>query len=190
MKPIEALQAIGLCNNTNDENILRETVSKILDTRDPYYICDFVENVSKVQRREYLKLFEDAMLEIGDIIHSYEFMYLLTDMGVQDFDLKRFEEAVKESGNAKLMMYSLVYIEGVDQESMLQALYDTKNAKYIKQLSTDEEYESLKVTERPEYKERLEEAESYYYFPKSLETVKPEDKKDVPSLIKNVIGMS
>lgn len=33
MKPIEVLQAIGLCNNTNDENILRETVRKILDTK-------------------------------------------------------------------------------------------------------------------------------------------------------------
>lgn len=190
MKPIELLYTIGLCNTTNDENILRETVSKILDTRDPYYICDFVENVNKVHKKKYLKLFEDAMLEIGDIVHSYEFMYLLTDMRVQDFDLKRFEEAVKESGNAKLMMYSLVYIEGVDQESMLQALYDTKNAKYIKQLSTDEEHESLKVNERPEYKERLEEAENYYYFPKSLEKVKPEDKTDISSLIKNVIGMS
>ena len=45
MKPIEVLQAIGLCNNTNDENILRETVRKILDTKNPYYICDFVKNI-------------------------------------------------------------------------------------------------------------------------------------------------
>ncbi len=189
MKPIEVLQAIGLCNNTNDENILRETVRKILDTKNPYYICDFVENVSKVHKKEYLKLFEDEMLEIGDIVHSYEFMYLLTDMGVQDFDLKRFEEAIKESGNAKLMMYSLVYIKGADTEGMLQALYDTKNAKYIKQLSTDEEYESLKVNERPEYEKHLKEAENYYYFPKSLEAVKPENNKDIQSLIKNVMSM-
>lgn len=189
MKPIEVLYTIGLCNTTNDENILRENIRKILDTKNPYYICDFVENVKKVHKKEYLKLFEDEMLAIGDIVHSYEFMYLLTDMGVQDFDLKRFEEAIKESGNAKLMMYSLVYIAGADQEGMLQALYDTKNAKYIKQLSTDEEYESLKVNERPEYKSRLEEAENYYYFPKSLEEVKPEDNHDIKSLIQNVINM-
>ena len=48
----------------------------------------------------------------------------------------------------------------------------------------------MKVNERPEYEKHLKEAENYYYFPKSLEAVKPENNKDIQSLIKNVIGMS
>lgn len=189
MKSIEVLQAIGLCNNTNDENILRDNIRKVLQSKNPYYICDFVENVNKVHKPEYLRLFEDEMISIGDIVHSYEFMFLLADMGVEDFNLKRFEQLLKESGNAKLMMYSLAFVEGIDKESMLQALYDTKNAKYIEQLSTDEEYEFLKVTESPEYEERLREAKSYYYFPKSLEELKPEDPHNVQELIYSVMNM-
>lgn len=189
MKPIEVLYTIGLCNTTNDENILRENIRKILQTRNPYYICDFVENVSKVHKREYLKLFEDEMLSIGDIVHAYEFMFLLADMKVKDFDLKRFEQVIQESENAKLMMYSLAFVEGIDTESMLQALYETKNAKYIEQLSTDEEYEFLHVSESEEYKRRLAEAKKYDYFPKSLEEVKPEDNQDIQNLIHNVMSL-
>lgn len=189
MEPIEVLQAIGICNNTNDRNTLEDNIRKILQSRNPYYICDFVENVNKAHKPEYLKLFEDEIISIGDIVHSYEFMFLLADMRVSNFNLKRFEELIRQSGNAKLMMYSLAFVEGIDTESMLQSLYDTQNAKYIEQLSTDEEYAFLKVSESEEYKERLRTAKAFYYFPKSLENVKPEDIHNTKGLIYNVINM-
>ncbi|MCI8290759.1 MAG: hypothetical protein HFJ25_00665 [Clostridia bacterium] len=190
MKAIELQQIIGLCNNTNDEKNLNESIEKVLNSENPYYICDFVESVKRVNKSEHLKKFEDKMIEFDDIVHSYEFMFLLADMGIEDFDLKRFEELIKQSGNAKLMMYCLGFVDGVDKESMLQALYETKNAEYIELLSTSEDYEELNVKSRLEYEEKLRLAKEYHYFPKSLENFKTDDLKDIQGLIYNVIRMS
>lgn len=189
MKAIEFQQMVGLCNNTNDEETLNDSIEKVLNSENPYYICDFVENVKRVHIAEHLKKFEDKIIDIDDIVHSYEFMFLLADMGVEDFDLKRFEELIKQSGNAKLMMYCLGFVDGIDKEGMLQALYETKNAEYIELLSTSEDYEELDVSSRPEYAEKLRIAKEYHYFPKSLEEFKTENVNDIQGLIYSVVRM-
>lgn len=189
MKSIELQQIIGLCNNTNDEKTLNDSIDKVLKSDNPYYICDFVENVKRVHKAEHLRKFEDKMIDIDDIVHSYEFMFLLTDMGVKDFNLNRFEELIKQSGNSKLMMYCLGFVNGIDKESMLQALYDTKNAECIETLSYSEDYEDLDVNSRPEYEERLGMAKEHYYFPKSLEEFKGNDSNNIQDLIYKVVRM-
>ncbi len=189
MELIEVQQNIGLCNNTNDEKTLNESIEKVLDSENPYYICDFVENVQRVHTAQDLKKFEDKMIDIDDIVHSYEFMFLLADMGVKDFNLKRFEELIKQSGNSKLMMYCLGFVDGIDKESMLQALYDTRNAECIETLSYSEDYEDLNVNSRPEYAEKLRIAKEHYYFPKSLEEFKKEDSNNIQDLIYSVVRM-
>lgn len=178
-KTIELSRRINGCNNNIGEDYLRESVNWAIETNDPYVICDFVENVETCHTKEYIKMFEDAIISIGDIVHIYEFMFLLNDLNVKCFDRKRFEEIIKNSGNPKLMLYCLGFVEGIDKESMLQALYRTKNAKYIELLSTNEDYEEIKVSERPEYVEQLRIAKEYNYFPESLEEFKSESEKEI-----------
>lgn len=192
MDSIEFKRAMWACNNTEDKDIIRENVEKVIESNNPYYLCDLIENSKKLHTPEYVKAFEDAIVSVGDIVHTYEFMFLLADMGVKDFDLKRFEAIIKESGNPKLMLYCLGFVEGINQETMLQALYETKNAKYIEALSVNEEYADINVAERPEYAEQLELAKKYNYFPKSLEDFKGEsaEKVDVRALIYQVIRMN
>lgn len=178
-KTTELSRRINGCNNNIGEDYLRESVNWVIETNDPYVLCDFIENVKACHTKEYIKMFEDAIISIGDIVHIYEFMFLLNDLKVKEFDIKRFEEIIRNSGNSKLMLYCLEFVKGIDTESMLQALYRTKNAKYIELLSTSEDYEEIRAAERPEYAEQLRIAKEYNYFPKSLEEFKGETEKEV-----------
>lgn len=186
----EFKQIIWICNNTTDEEVIKSNAEKVLQSNNPYYICDFFENVEQSHTKNLTRKFEDKMAAIGDIVHTYEFMFLLVDMGIKEFDLKRFEALIRESGNPKLMLYSLGFVDGIDKEEMLKALYKTKNAKYIEILSTSEDYEDLNVCERPEYAEKLKIAKEYDYFPKSLEEFKIEDRKSgIKELISQVMAL-
>lgn len=180
---------IEKCNSTEDEMEIQRIASGIKKMHNPYLICDFMAGVPRAHTKELTEMFEDEIEDIGDVVHSYEFMFLMSDMGVQIFNKKRFEELIKSNENPKLMMYCLGFVEGIDKESMLQALYETKNAKYIELLSTSEDYEKLNVTERPEYAEMLERAKAFNYFPKSLEEYRenPEEKPDLVTLISLVV---
>jgi len=179
---------IKKCNSTEDENYIRKIANEVKASHNPYLICDFMAGVPKARTKDIMQMFEDEMVRIGDIVHSYEFMFLMTDMAVQTFDKKRFESLIKESGNPKLMMYCLGFVPEIDTESMLEALYDTKNAKYINELSISEDYEYLHVQDRPEYAIKLQEAKEFDYFPQSLAEYKNKDGKvELPDLISSVI---
>lgn len=177
------------CNATEDKMKISRIARGVKETHNPYLICDFMANVPKAHTKELVKMFEDEIEDIGDIVHSYEFMFMMSDMGVENFDKKRFEELIKNGGNPKLMMYCLGFVDDIDQESMLQALYETKNAKYIELLSTSEDYESLNVTERREYAEMLKNAKKFNYFPKSLEEYRENsgENPNLATLISSVV---
>lgn len=149
----------------------------------PYEVCDFAEEVKLVDIPVNIRTFEDAMIGFGDIVHVYEFMFLMVDSGVKNFNLERFEEIIRNSKNPKLMCYCLGFVPGINQDKMLEALYNEKNAKYIERLQ-DEEYE-LDVDTLPGYYERLEEAKKFDYFPHCLEQF---GTRDVNELISLVIG--
>ena len=177
---------IKKCNNTEDKLEISRIARGVKETNNPYLICDFMASVPKAHTKELIKMFEDEIEDIGDIVHSYEFMFLMSDMKVQNFEKKRFEELIKSSGNPKLMMYCLGFVEGIDKESMLQALYETKNAKYIELLSTSEDYEDFNVSERPEYFEMLKRAKEFNYFPRSLEEYR-EENPNLVTLISSIV---
>jgi len=190
MDTAEFQKIIWVCERRPDS--LSNGVNRVIETNDPYYICDFIVAFKDRLKKDDIKKFEDAMIEIGDIDHMYEFMYLLSDIGVEGFDKERFEEIIRTSDNPKLMMYSLGFVDGIDKEKMLTALYETKNAKYIEQLSTDIEYSELGIKDRPEYEEKLKEAKEFYYFPKCLEKFKTEDNEiaDVVKIVGQVMKLN
>ena len=133
----------------------------------PYEICDFAEEVKLVDIPVNIRTFEDAMIGFGDIVHVYEFMFLMVDSGVKNFNLDRFEEIIRKSKDPKLMCYCLGFVPGINQDKMLEALYNEKNAKY-----------SL-----PGYYERLEEAKNFDYFPHCLEQFGTRDVNELTSLV-------
>lgn len=141
-------------------------IEEVLKLGNAYEICDFAESNETACTPENMKKLEDAIIKIGDIVHIYEFMFLMVDSGIKEFNLKRFEEIIRNSKNAKLMCYCVGFVPGIDTEAMLNALYETKNVKYIERLS-DEEY-GLDINSLPGYHQKLEEAKLYDYFPECL----------------------
>lgn len=143
-------------------------IEKGVNSGDPYTICNLLEKTKGVIG---LKKLEDAIIATGDIVQIYEFMFLAVDMNISGFNRERFENLIIKSGNAKLMCYCMGFVPGTNKEKMLNALINTKNAKYMEMLINNEEYsevleEILKI--KPEYKELVEEAKKFDYYPKSL----------------------
>lgn len=148
----------------NREEVL--AISKRISFMDSYKICDFAENVKLADEPENMRWLEDGIIRNKDLVHIYEFMFLMVDSGVKNFNLKRFENIIIESKNPKLMCYCIGFVPGIDFNRMLNALYETKCAKYIERLG-DEEF-GLDVNSLPGYHKKVEAAKKYDYFPESL----------------------
>ena len=153
------------CQGSNDMELVTMNTKQVA-SMGPYQICDFAENVKLADTPENMKTLEQGMIRYNDLVHIYEFMFLMVDSGIENFDLKGFEEIIRNSKNPKLMCYCLGFIPGIDFNQMLNALYETKNAKYIERLA-DEEYE-IDVDLLPNYHQKLEEAKAYNYYPECL----------------------
>ena len=162
-------------NNSFLNSIKNVTDSKIeekINNGDPYDICDVLEETSGGANGVYLKELEDAIVNTKDIVQIYEFLFMAVDMKIKGFDQERFEEIIRNSNMPKLMCYSMGFVPGINIEKMLEALKETKNAKYMELLLNDEEYsevlEEINKIE-PNYEEEVEEAKQFDYYPKSLE---------------------
>ena len=119
----------------------------------------------------YLKDLENAIINTGDIVQIYEFLFMAVDMNIPGFDRERFEDIIINSKMPKLMCYSMAFVPGTNIEKMLEALKNTKNAKYMELLLNDEEYEeALKEVKEldPNYEDEVEEAKEFDYYPESL----------------------
>lgn len=154
------------CQDCEDIETVNKAVQEIAYTVNPYYICDFAENVKLADTKENMKKLEDSIIQSGDLVHMYEFMFLMVDSGIENFDLNKFETIIRNSKNPKLMCYCIGFVPGIDSDKMLEALYESKNAKYIERLS-DEEY-GLEFDSFPGYHQKLAEAKDYNYFPDCL----------------------
>ena len=161
---------------------------KKLNSNDPYTICDLLgQTRGNILRRSCMKALEDKIMATDDIVQIYEFMFMAVDMGLQDFDRERFEKRIQESGNAKLMCYSIGFVPGININKMLQSLYPTNNAMYIEALSDEEYAEVLDIRAiDPNYDQRLEAAKQADYFPQPLSQFE-ELKDDVEELKRKVI---
>jgi len=97
----------------------------------PYFICHWAESMPGIDTKESIETLENAIIATEDIVHIYEFMFLMADMGIENFDIERFEDIIIASKNPKLMYYILDYVPGVNEKKLLKALCDTKCEKYL-----------------------------------------------------------
>ena len=154
--------------NNNSNQWLNSIKTKNDPYKDPYLICDLLEGNPN---ENDLKRLEDAIINTGDIVQIYEFLFMAVDMNIKGFDRERFEEIIRNSNMPKLMCYSMAFVPGTDIEKMLEALKKTKNAKYMELILDDEEYSDVleEVNKLdPRYEEEVEEAKEFDYYPKSL----------------------
>lgn len=157
------------------QNITDPEIEEKINSKDPYTICDVLEETKGGPNGIYLKQLEDAIIATNDIVQIYEFMFLAVDMNIIGFNREKFEEIIRQSNNPKLMCYCMGFVPGTNIRLMLNALIQTQNAKYMEMLITNEEYsEVLEQIEQimPNYKDIVEEAKSYDYYPYSLEEYK------------------
>lgn len=158
------------------EKEMKMKVERAIESGDPYAICDVLE---KTEGGEYLGALEDAIINTGDIVQIYEFLFMGVDMGIEGFNQERFEQIIRESKNPKLMCYCMGFVPGTNIGKMTESLVETHNTKYLTMLLENEEYEdALKEIRKiyPNYEEIVEESKQYDFFPKSLEEF--EDSKD------------
>lgn len=153
------------------QNITNPEIEERINSKDPYTICDVLEETKGGPNGIYLKKLEDAIVATNDIVQIYEFMFMAVDMNIVGFDRERFERIIRQSGNAKLMCYCMEFVPGTNIEEMLKALEQTKNAKYMEMIIKDEEYsdvyEEIKRI-NPNYEQAVEDAKQFDYFPESL----------------------
>lgn len=172
------------------QNITNSEIEERINSKDPYTICDVLEETKGGPNGIYLKKLEDAIVATNDIVQIYEFMFMAVDMNIVGFDRERFERIIRQSGNAKLMCYCMEFVPGTNIEEMLKALEQTKNAKYMEMIMKDEEYNDVyeKVKRiNPNYEQAVEDAKQFDYFPKSLEQF-IEYKDDISELKSKVMN--
>lgn len=157
---------INDCNNSNSVEYVKNVAKHIVLT-DPYTICYFAENVDLVDDPTIMSILEKGIISFGDIVHIYEFMFLMVDCKRQNFNLPSFERLIKNSNNPKLMLYSIAFVPGINIPIILQALYETKCIKYIEKLK-DPEYGLEDIIDWEEYEKQCEIARNTFYFPEIL----------------------
>jgi len=163
------------CLISDDQDYILEQAKLVAESQNPYFICDFPEYIQKEKlTREVMKVLEDGILETKQPIPIYEFMFEMTDFGIETFDIKRFEDEIIKLNNPKLLYYTIIFIKGANVPKMLDALCKTQNEKYITLAKEDYE-ESYNKEEYPEeevftkeYYKQLEASKEKHYFPESL----------------------
>lgn len=172
------------------KDVVDPEVEEGINSGNPYIICDLLEKTKGGLNGIYLKKLENAIIETNDIVQIYEFMFLAVDMNIVGFDRARFERAIRESDNPKLMCYCMEFVPGTNIEEMYNALEHTQNAKYMEMLIDDDEYgdvlEEIKKI-NPEYEETVENAKQFDYYPESLKQF-INLKDDILQLKKEVIA--
>ena len=199
----QLIKYLGITKNTIEEQKTQK--SRMKKEGNPYRINKWIEDTYGISADEMI----DAIIQTGDILQIYEFLYLivdakkeftfyksLKDLGISDEKLEQLQKVILKSKNAKLIRYCIGFVPGIDVDRYLKALYDTNSYWDIKELSTGDEYknpenvELLERVELDEYKRAINKAEKYAqsgeYFPKSLEDYK-EQKDNIDLLMKKVI---
>lgn len=157
---------IDNCNNSNSIEYVKAVAKDIVLT-DPYTICHFAEHVDLVDNPTIMPILEKGIISFGDIVHIYEFMFLMVDCKREYFNLPAFESLIRNSKNPKLMLYCIGFVPGINISLMLSALYATKSIKYIEKLR-DPEYGLGDIIDWDLYDEQCEIAKETDYFPEIL----------------------
>lgn len=171
---------IDVTKDSNDYGLVLMNAKKLTFSSDPYVLCDFLEYVKLADTKEIMNIITNAMIRIGDIVHLYELYFLMSERDAHFFNYKLVEDLIKQSKNPKIMSYSVAFTNLRDKYGMLRELYATKSAKWIKALELE-----MNTKELPGYKEALDEALDFDYFPPCLEKY---GTKDISNLMELVIN--
>ncbi len=181
--------------------------------QNPYDVINKVENELKKNSPIDLTLIEkgiDDIIGTGDILQIYELFFLivdirseqikyssLKDLGINSIKLEKLQSEILESKNAKLIRYCIGFVQGIDLDRYLKALYATESYWDIRVLSVGRDYtnaeevanpELLKKVKLDEYREALSEASENRkeYFPNSLDDYKA-NKNNTNLLVEKII---
>ena len=163
------------CVMSKDYLYVYKRAKGVANSKNPFLICDFAENVALADDPNIMQLLEDGIIGCNDIYHEYEFAFAMADSGKKNFNLNRFEKRIRESGIAKIMYYCLECLVGCDCDEMEKALIKTKDAKYIELFMNNDEVDHRHS--RSWYENKLSkikeenELESKRYLPKQLTTI-------------------
>ncbi len=205
----EILDKLGI--TITKESIKNQAMDKkqMLERRNPYEINKWIADTYGISANEMI----DSIIETGDILQIYEFFYLivdirkefgnynsLKDLGIHDEKIKKFEKAILDSKNAKLIRYCIGFVPGIDLDKYLEALYDTKSYWDIKALSVGRDYIDANEVANPELLKRVKSsgyndilnkakqaAKDKKYFPESLKEFE-EQKRDLNQLTDKIIN--
>ena len=78
---------------------------------------------------EDMSVLEDAIINLGDILHIYEF-----GASVDGANIKKIEDAAIKSKMPKYMYYVGAYVPGANQERMYREIAKTGNKKYLEKM--------------------------------------------------------
>lgn len=157
MDILEFKQILNNCKKSKDLGAVIDGVTRVAQSKNPYFICDFAEEVALADTPEVMQILQDAMLETGDYVHIYEFAFLTNDMEMKHIDNDALLKAIIESCNPKLMAYSIEYVPALRKEVLLYALGEYGNKKWIEHiLSQEGVFDDLEESVRQEILERLQ----------------------------------
>ena len=117
---------------------IRLLAQDVAKTKNPYYICDFMEYVDLADNPEIMPILQNAMEATGDIVHIYEFSYLAGDLKREAVDYNRLQQLIIESKNPKLICYSAEYVPQFSRYELGYALSECGNYKWCKYWTENE----------------------------------------------------
>ena len=190
MEKLEFEQILKRCAVSNDKRIILEGAKLVAESGNPYYICDFVENVAGADTLEVMSVLQSAMERTNDYVHIYEFAFLTCDMGLKSVNFNSLFNKLKESKNSKLLVYSAEYVPAFDKVEIAKALIEFGNAKWLAHyLESDEVLagvdQDLKAELLEGIKQRYEEVKNVVHIP---ECVRHRGLKNVDEIIEYALN--
>ena len=203
----QLIKYLGITKNTIEEQKTQK--SRMKNEGNPYEINKWIEDTYGISASEMI----DAIIQTGDILQIYEFLYLIVDakkeftfyksfkdLGISNEKLSSLEDVILKSGNAKLIRYCIGFVPGIDLDRYLQALYNTNSYWDIKALSVGRDYINANEVANPELLKRVKSsgyndilnkakqaAKDKKYFPESLKEFE-EQKRDLNQLVNRIIN--
>lgn len=156
MENLEFNNILRTCKQTNDLRVVLQGTLEVAKSKNPYFICDFAEEVELADHPEIMPILQKAMVETNDYVHIYEFAFLTNDMKKKHVDNDKLLQQIVLSFNPKLMAYSIEFVPELNKEVLLDALGECGNEKWIEHvLSQENLFDGIEENKKQELLEKL-----------------------------------
>ncbi len=136
------IEIIEECNRTDNIDLIIARTKEVVATRNPYFICDFAEFVTKSDHPQVMPKLEDGMIATGDLVHCYEFAFCMADHD-KKFNLTRFEDLMIENKMAKLQYYFMECVKGRNGKKLFNSFVFCAPSKWLKAFEENKELACL-----------------------------------------------